>query len=276
MFKSFTNQRNAKSYDRTPQQIIIDLPIALPSNIPIDVEKQIFDIIMRTPFALLSMPLTGYSRVVTPDSGRDRKQQKADKTSNIGFVKDFNPATNKFRVLIFDRFAKIVQAFIKPAVEIIYVDSYNGLTRISKFNVIDIEGGNKKDKPIKPSTDKTEKKPNAKAAFPSNFQQPAEPPVEKELKSVVTEPVKILPKAEDPVKEQITEGTGEVLEGVETPIDEPFVSETGPDYPVDLPSMKEAIEEETPVEEKAEIERTAPKPDSNDIGVTIGDLIKQK
>lgn len=149
MFKSYTNQRNVKQRERS-QQLTMELSVALPSNIKENIEHQIFEVIAATPFQRLSIPVTGYLRTVDPE-GFNKKQGNPDRTTNIGFIKKYDEASKKFHVIIFERFAKIVSAFANASMEIIYVDNFNGLSRISKFNVIDL--GAKKTK----SADKAEK-----------------------------------------------------------------------------------------------------------------------
>ena len=141
MFKSFTNQRNAKSREQRPQQLVMDLPVALPNNIKDAVKQDIYEVVAATPFQKLSIPVTAYQRDVEDEvySNNGRKPNP-DRTTNIGFVKKFED--DSFQVIVFERYAKAVSSFATPAIEIIYADNYNGLARISKFNIIDL--GDKK------------------------------------------------------------------------------------------------------------------------------------
>lgn len=260
--KSYTNQQNAKPRNNGPQQIILTVPMALPSNIQENVEEDILEVLAKTPFNRLSIQLTGYSKIVEPDNN-DRRGQKADKTSNIGFVKDFDINKNMFNVLVFERFAKVIQGFLSPAVEIIYVDNYRGLTRISKFNLIDLDG------------DKKKKNKDQKPAAPT----PAQQSVEKATKPIADEvPSENL----TPVMEKVSADSSAIESDVSELSDiakpkyvtqeelsdefmKPYTSEIGPD-PMEVQK-----------EEAVEIQRTEPKPDpsTEPVGVTIGDLINQ-
>ena len=257
--KSYTNQQNAKPRNNGPQQIILTIPMALPSNIQENVEEDILEVLAKTPFNKLSIQLTGYSKIVEPNNN-DHRGQKADKTSNIGFVKDFDINKNMFNVLVFERFAKVVQGFLSPAVEIIYVDNYRGLARISKFNLIDLDSGKKKkdknQKPVEKGTEPIADDIPSENLTPVAEKVPADSSV---VESNVSEPSDIAkPKY--------------VIQKVDTtpvePSDElmkPYTSEVGLD-PVEVQK-----------EEAAEIQRTEPKPDpsTEPVGVTIGDLINQ-
>lgn len=160
MFKSYTNQRNAKPRERS-QQLMLDLPVALPNNIKDNIKNEIFEVVSATPFQKLSISVTGYQRDVEDEAfnKNDRRPSNPDRTTNIGFVKSFDPETNMFHVIIFERYAKAVTNFSKAAMEIIYADNYNGLIRISKFNIIDLgEKKSKKDKKAPESKDAEVKK----------------------------------------------------------------------------------------------------------------------
>ena len=102
-----------------------------------NVKDEIIEVFKNTQFNKISIPVASFKNIVNPEDADDNKNL------TVGFVKSFNPETNKFKVVIFNKFKEVINNLEDSAIEITYnekTDKYDNvsLRTIIKLNIIAI------------------------------------------------------------------------------------------------------------------------------------------
>ena len=87
----------------------------LPSSIPTKIKNEILEIISTTKFEKISFALSAYRKLIDPKAA-----DNDERINTVGFIKDYNPDTNIFRVGLFMGSKEIVQKFVNPIITPIY------------------------------------------------------------------------------------------------------------------------------------------------------------
>ena len=93
----------------------------LPSSIPTKIKNEIIDIIKSTRFDKLSFSLSTYRKLLDKQVDDDD-----ERISTVGFIKDFDPETNTFRVGVFSGNKDIIESFVNPIITPIYNTTNKG------------------------------------------------------------------------------------------------------------------------------------------------------
>ena len=91
----------------------------------------------NTQFNKISIPVASFKNIVNPEDTDDNKNL------TVGFVKSFNPETNKFKVVIFNKFKEAINNLEDSAIEITYTEKTDKSGKVSlgtiiKLNIIAI------------------------------------------------------------------------------------------------------------------------------------------
>ena len=102
-----------------------------------NVKDEIIEVFKNTQFNKISIPVASFKNIVNPEDTDDNKNL------TVGFVKSFNPETNKFKVLIFNKFKEAINNLEDSAIEITYTEKTDksgnvSLGTIIKLNIIAI------------------------------------------------------------------------------------------------------------------------------------------
>ena len=102
-----------------------------------NVKDEIIEVFKNTQFNKISIPVASFKNIVNPEDTDDNKNL------TVGFVKSFNPETNKFKVVIFNKFKEAINKLEDSAIEITYTEKTDksgnvSLGTIIKLNIIAI------------------------------------------------------------------------------------------------------------------------------------------
>lgn len=102
-----------------------------------NVKDEIIEVFKNTQFNKISIPVASFKNIVNPEDTDDTKNL------TVGFVKSFNPETNKFKVVIFNKFKEAINNLEDSAIEITYTEKTDksgnvSLGTIIKLNIIAI------------------------------------------------------------------------------------------------------------------------------------------
>ena len=102
-----------------------------------NVKDEIIEVFKNTQFNKISIPVASFKSIVNPEDTDDNKNL------TVGFVKSFNPETNKFKVVIFNKFKEAINNLEDSAIEITYTEKTDksgnvSLGTIIKLNIIAI------------------------------------------------------------------------------------------------------------------------------------------
>ena len=102
-----------------------------------NVKDEIIEVFKNTQFNKISIPVASFKNIVNPEDTDDNKNL------TVGFVKSFNPETNKFKVVIFNKFKEAINNLEESAIEITYIEKTDksgnvSLGTIIKLNIIAI------------------------------------------------------------------------------------------------------------------------------------------
>ena len=102
-----------------------------------NVKDEIIEVFKNTQFNKISIPVASFKSIVNPEDTDDNKNL------TVGFVKSFNPETNKFKVVIFNKFKEAINKLEDSAIEITYTEKTDksgnvSLGTIIKLNIIAI------------------------------------------------------------------------------------------------------------------------------------------
>lgn len=102
----------------------------LPSSIPTKIKNEILEIIKDAKFDKLSYSLSTYRKLIDKQIDDDD-----ERINTVGFIKDFNPETNTFKVGIFAGSRDIIEEFVNPIITPLYntVNKGNNLGVITKL-----------------------------------------------------------------------------------------------------------------------------------------------
>lgn len=118
---------NSKQY----QNNTIEVPLCLEGDISEDLYGEILSVIAGTKFTKISIPVNTYRKYVVEGFKDDDTR-----VSTIGYVKKFNPKTNKFVVVIFNNSVDAINKLQNPAMELVFTQYKGKLGTITKFNII--------------------------------------------------------------------------------------------------------------------------------------------
>lgn len=101
------------------------------------IKDEIIEVFKNTQFNKISIPVASFKCIVNPEETDDTKNL------TVGFVKSFNPETNKFKVVIFNKFKEAINNLEDSAIEITYTEKTDksgnvSLGTIIKLNIIAI------------------------------------------------------------------------------------------------------------------------------------------
>lgn len=101
------------------------------------IKDEIIEVFKNTQFNKISIPVASFKNIVNPEDTDDTKNL------TVGFVKSFNPETNKFKVVIFNKFKEAINNLEDSAIEITYTEKTDksgnvSLGTIIKLNIIAI------------------------------------------------------------------------------------------------------------------------------------------
>lgn len=130
MIKGYSQKPSKK---QNPKDNYLKLKVALPSDISDSVVNEIFDVLGRTPFNKISVPVSTYRYYTDSSVGEDD-----NRVITIGYVKSFNAEEQVFSVVIFNNNKHVVEQFKNPALEVIFSEYSGKLGTITKLNIIDI------------------------------------------------------------------------------------------------------------------------------------------
>ena len=102
-----------------------------------NVKDEIIEVFKNTQFNKISIPVASFKNIVNPEDTDDNKNL------TVGFVKSFNPETNKFKVVIFNKFKEAINNLEDSVIEITYTEKTDksgnvSLGTIIKLNIIAI------------------------------------------------------------------------------------------------------------------------------------------
>ena len=102
-----------------------------------NVKDEIIEVFKNTQLNKISIPVASFKNIVNPEDTDDNKNL------TVGFVKSFNPETNKFKVVIFNKFKEAINNLEDSAIEITYTEKTDksgnvSLGTIIKLNIIAI------------------------------------------------------------------------------------------------------------------------------------------
>ena len=148
MMKSYTlSQKNAK-YQRENSPLYMRLPLVLPEDIDESLRDEIFDVLLSTPFAKLSIPIQTFRTNIArfKNDAANKERSRKNMFVNVGFIQNFTESTEEdsnkngyFNVFIFGSTANDISKLYKPAIELVYTDDRSrNLKVINKFNIISL------------------------------------------------------------------------------------------------------------------------------------------
>ena len=131
MARNFQNQRTRK---QQPKQNFMKLGIALPYEISDSLTEEIMEVLKSVPFNKVSIPVSTYRYLVEDGIANDD-----NRVITTGYIKNFDPETETFTVVLFSNNREKIEKFPNPMLEIVFSE-YNGkLGVITKFNIVPIE-----------------------------------------------------------------------------------------------------------------------------------------
>lgn len=73
----------------------------------VEIENEVKEVLAETKFDKISIPLNTYRRLLSEDGG----DSEDTKITTIGYIKNYNPETEKFTVVIFNTFKDIIKSW---------------------------------------------------------------------------------------------------------------------------------------------------------------------
>ena len=140
MSKNFNGTKNfQKKQPRQPQNKKpsnhFKFKLVLPVDTPDSVYNEILDVLTSTMFGKISFPVSTYRYYLDESVGADDAR-----VITTGYVKDFNPDTNEFSIVVFPNNRETIAAFKEPGIEVVFTTypDENSLGTITKFNIVDL------------------------------------------------------------------------------------------------------------------------------------------
>lgn len=111
-------KNNNDTRKRTRPNNVFEVPLY--DEMAEETEKAVLDILAKTPFNKISVPVSIYKSRVDPNTPCDDTR-----VITAGYVKKYDPETKKFTIVIFNRLCEIVAAIDNPVMDIAHTE-YNG------------------------------------------------------------------------------------------------------------------------------------------------------
>ena len=150
MMKSYTLSQKSAKYQKENAPLYMRLPLVLPVDIDESLKDEIYDVLLSTPFAKLSIPIQTFrnniARFKNDTTNNTRERSRKNMFVNVGFIQSFTESTEEdsnkngyFNVFIFGSTANDISKLYKPAIELVYTDDRSrNLKVINKFNIISL------------------------------------------------------------------------------------------------------------------------------------------
>jgi len=123
----------------------------LPYGITAAEKNGIIEILAKTDFNSISIDISTYRRLIDPEEDDARIRA-------IGYIKNYDPKTQVFTVVIYNKTNEVISRFVNPVVSVLYKASVKGNIRITKF-IIEPGGviAESKEEPAETTTDNSSK-----------------------------------------------------------------------------------------------------------------------
>ena len=111
---------------KNPKDATYKAKLNLPYTITSGDKDKILEILACADFEAISVDISTYRRLIDPDADDARIRA-------MGYIKDYDAATQEFTIIIYSKTNDIVSRFVNPVVSLIYRGSAKKGIRIMKF-----------------------------------------------------------------------------------------------------------------------------------------------
>lgn len=126
-------QMPKKNVNKKAQQTYLKCGIIVPEGTSDAVMDEIFDVLRKTPFNKVSIPVGTYRYLIDDTIADDD-----NRVITVGYIKRFDADNNVFDIAIFSNNKPLIEAFENPALELVFTEYNNKLGVITKFNVVSL------------------------------------------------------------------------------------------------------------------------------------------
>ena len=134
-------QMPKKNVNKKPQQTHLKVGIVIPDGTSEEVLNEILEVLEKTPFNKVSVPISTYRYLVEDNIADDD-----NRVITVGYIKSFDAENHEFNVVVFGANKPAIDEFVNPALELVFSEYNNKLGVITKFNVVPLgdeeESGN--------------------------------------------------------------------------------------------------------------------------------------
>ena len=123
-----------KKTNKKQQQTYFKVGVAIPEGTSDKVVDEILDVLARTPFNNVSVPVSTYRYLIEDNIADDD-----NRVITVGYIKSFDYENQQFNIVIFGNHKQIIEEFPNPALELVFTEYNNKLGVITKFNVVPLE-----------------------------------------------------------------------------------------------------------------------------------------
>jgi hypothetical protein len=123
------NERNTTKQHKVNE---LKAQLYLPADLNESIAFEIIDVLNNTRFNKISIPLNMSKRLI------DSKDANDTRVTTIGYIRDYDPETEMFTVIVFDNFIESVNSLGDIAMDITFVTYKDKLRNITKFNIIPV------------------------------------------------------------------------------------------------------------------------------------------
>lgn len=123
------NNKNNKQKRVNPKEV--KLPVYLPADLNEDIYNEIVDLLNTTKFNKISIPVNISRHLINPDD-------TSNKVSVIGYIRNYNPETTEFTIILFDNLVEPVKNLGDIAMAVVFNTYKEKFTNIARFEVIPV------------------------------------------------------------------------------------------------------------------------------------------
>ena len=125
--KNYKGKNNKKNKQEKINPNEIKVVLNMSANLDENIANEIIDVLYTTKFNKISLPLNVYRSLIDSNAELDD-----NRVCTIGYIRDFNPETHVFTVVVFKNYVEIFKN-MNIVMDLIFTTYNNSLGAITKF-----------------------------------------------------------------------------------------------------------------------------------------------
>ena len=126
-------QMPKKNVNKKVQQSYLKVGFVVPEGTTDEVMEDIFEVLKKTPFNKISVPVGTYRYLIDDSIAEDD-----NRVITVGYIKRYDPEIRVFDIAIFNANKQTIEAFDNKALELVFTEYNNKLGTITKFNIVSL------------------------------------------------------------------------------------------------------------------------------------------